>query len=323
MGKGGLPEITDRYINTIEEDINDWKFEGEQPSESIVWIGNWYKINIHWKIIWQNDLPLKSIHRKWIRSPIVVITTKNKDTEWNIHTKKKETRIDRLMEKHFGHYIEGYSETKLWKNEKYIVVPKNSNWKNMSINNLKYVSEKEYKLMGTKKNLLIQLIPFLNGKSDDEIATLLSINRARVNKIKSKLKNEGKIWNNILNKLIISYKTYQIYVSLLECKWLKSNLDIAKKLRPESNFKDKTEQNSLTDKVSRVRNKLASEWLIEKYNTYQKHINIKDVRDELAKALLENSAAEKWKKKTHEEIAKAFGLEKGQVDNFSRQRKKQ
>jgi hypothetical protein len=68
-----------------------------------------------------------------------------------------------------------------------------------------------------------------------------------------------------------------------------------------------------------VRRKLYDEKLIKKYNTYQKKVNISDVREELEKTLIANRGVEKSKRKTHIEIAEIFGLEKEQVDNFSRQ----
>ena len=85
------------------------------------------------------------------------------------------------------------------------------------------------------------------------------------------------------------------------------------------NFDLSTDKDALTDKVSRVRRKLYDKWLIQKYNTYQQKVNIADVRQALEQALITNRALEKWERKTHAEIAQLFGLEKQQVDNYSRQ----
>ena len=290
----------------------------------MIWIWNGYKLNIHGQIIWQKDIPLKPVFRNWKRSPFVIIPLKRKCAKGNITPKAKEERIDNLMEKHFWPHIEWYSEMKANQDKEYIVVPKDDNWNDMSLGNLKYVVKEEYDLQWTTKELLIQLIPFFKNKSDDEIVNLLStsqwwVSRSWVNKVRTELKQQGKIWNKILNNIIISRSTYDIHVALLACKWLKSNLDISKKLRPNENFKDKETQEIFTNKVSRVRKKLSNLWLIEIYNTYQKEVNIRDVREALKQTLIANREKGKWERKTHEEIAKVFGLSKEQVDNYSRQ----
>ena len=182
----------------------------------------------------------------------------------------------------------------------------------MSIGNLKYTRKEEYDVHWTTKALLIPLIQFFKNKSDKEIAKLLSTTRWWVNKVRTELKKKGRIWEDkTLTKIIISRNTYDIHVALLACKWVKSNLAIAKQLRPNANFKNKEEQEVLTNKVSRVRKKLYDKWFIDKYNTHQKEVNISDVRENLEKTLRENEKMEKWKRKTHAEIAEAFRLIKG------------
>jgi hypothetical protein len=118
--------------------------------------------------------------------------------------------------------------------------------------------------------------------------------------------------------LIISHKTYPIYLKLLDANWLKSNLKIAKELRPEENFNDKQQKKNLTNKVSRSRKILFREWLIKQYNTYGQKISIGSVKIELTKLLEKNFELEKSKKQTHREIAEILWLNKTQVDNFSR-----
>lgn len=319
MGKRGLPDITDRFTEKTIRGIKWWALEGKINKEKIVSIGNGYRINTNGQVIGKNNAPLKHIFRKWKRSPFVIMAVSTKDNSWTIVSKTKEERIDTLMEKYFWPYIAWYWATKLHKNTTYIIVPKDGNWDDMSINNLEYTTQEEYNLNWTKKALLIELIPFLNNKSDEELAKLLSTTRWWISRVKTELKEKWRIGDEILNTLVISHKTYQIYVALLSCNWLKSNLDIAKELRANANFTDKEEQERLTNKVSRVRRKLYDRWLIKKYNTYQKDINIEDVRHDLEKALIANNAMEKWKRKTHAEIATLFGLEKQQVDNYSRQ----
>lgn len=226
------------------------------------------------------------------------------------------------MAKYFWQYIEWYKKTQIIKNKNFIVVPKDDNWEQMHLNNLKFTDEKEYNLRWTKKAILTQLLPFLQNKSDIELANIMSSSTIHVNKIRNELKRKGKVWNEVLNKLIISHKTYPIYVALLESKWLKSNLELAKEIRHITKFKDKNTQRIFVDRVVRVRKKLYNKWLIEKYNTYQQDINIADVKEDLTQILLKNSKKAKNQKKTHLEIAKIFWLKKEQVDNFSRQIKK-
>ena len=314
MGKQGLPEITDRFTYKVKNGIIAWDLEGKQPWQTTICIWNGYKINTQGQVIRKN-IPLKPIFRRWNRAPHIIMTLNRKDTGKD----QKEERIDNLMEKYFWPYIEWYSEKKLHENKEYIVVPKDGNWNILSLENLEYVLKEDYNLSWTKKALLIELIPFFDKKSDDEIAEILWTTSWWVRRIKGELKEKGRIGDKTLNKLIISHKTYKIYIALLACKWLQSNLDIAKELRAKANFENKEEQDSLTDKVSRVRRKLYEKWLIQKYNTYQKEVNISGVKEELKKMLIANRAMEKWKRKTHTEIAKAFNLTKGQVDNFSRQ----
>ena len=318
MWKNGLPHITDRFTNKTQRHIIAWGLEGQEPWNTLIWIWNGYKLNIHGQVIWQKDVPLKPIFKKWIRSPYFVISLKRKCAKGNITPKAKEERIDKLMERHFWPNIEWYSEMKANQDKAYIVVPKDDNWNDMSLGNLKYVIKKEYNINWTTKEILMQLIPFFKNKSDEDIAKLLSISTWWVNKVRTELKKQGKIWNKILNNVIISRSTYDIHLAVLECKWLKSNLEIAKELRPDADFEDKEEQGRLTDKVSRVRKKLYDKWLIEKYNTYQKEVSIEGVREALKLTLIANRTAEKSERKTHAEIAKVFGLTKEQVDNFSR-----
>jgi hypothetical protein len=319
MGKQGLPCITDSFTERTKREIKAWDLEGKTPWRTTLCIGNGYKINTQGQVIWHKDIQLKPIFRKWKRSPFVIIKIKRKYSDGKPTTKDKEERIDNLMEKYFWPHIEWYSEKILHQDKEYIVVPKDGNWKDMSLGNLEYVVKKEYNLNWTTKALLLHLIPFFNSKSEEELAKLLWTTRWWVNRVKSELKEKGKIWDETLNKLIISRSTYQIHIALLACKWLKSNLDLVRELRPDPDLRDKKERDSLADKVSRVRKKLFDKWFIEKYNTYQKEVNIWDVREELEKTLVANKAMEKWKRKTHAEIAEAFGLWKEQVDNFSRQ----
>ena len=327
MGKRWLPEITDRFTDKTKREIKGWSLENTVPCNwnTTFCMEGWYKVNIHGQVIWQNNSPLTQRFRKWKRSPFVILTFKKKNGNEDPSSSQKEQRLDHLMRKYFWPYIEWYSETKRSKNKDktYIVAPKDGNWSDMSLTNLKYTEKKEYELDWTKKWLLMGLLPFFEKiKSDDDLATLLSVSRWWVSRVKTELKEKGRIGNDKLNNLVISYKTYKIYEALLACEWLTSNLDIAKKLRPEEDFSTKITQDMLTDKVSRVRRKLYDAWLIKKYNTYQQKVNIADVRQELEKMLIANRGVEKWKRNTHEEIAQIFGLEKQQVDNYSRQMKK-
>ena len=326
MGKKWLPEITNRFTNDVVREIKNWSLEGTVPWNwnSILCMENGYRINIHGQVLWENNIPLTQVFRRWNRSPFAVITLHKKRPDGKLVPTQRDLRIDNLMEQYFWPHIEWYSEMKNDRSKSYIVVPKvvskDGKWTDMSLKNLKYTIEEEYNLNWTKKWLLIALLPFFhNAKSDDELAKLLHVSRGWISRVKTELKEQGRMGNSTLNDLVISHKTYKIYEALLVCDWLKSNLDIAKELWPKMNFDLSTDKDALTDKVSRVRRKLYDKWLIQKYNTYQQKVNIADVRQALEQALITNRALEKWERKTHAEIAQLFGLEKQQVDNYSRQ----
>lgn len=102
----------------------------------------------------------------------------------------------------------------------------------------------------------------------------------------------------------------------------KSNLVLAKELWPQEDWADKENKEHLLDKIVRVRKKLMDKWLIQKYNTYGKETNVADVRSELLALLQENKQLPKEQRKTHAAIAELLGLDKDQVDNFSRSLKK-
>ena len=173
---------------------------------------------------------------------------------------------------YFKHYIKWYKETQLNKNKTFIVIPQDSNREDMSLTNLEFIEEKEYKLLGSKKQILKQIIPLLKSTpSDKDITNTINISRSRTNKIKAELKKEWKIWHPELNNLIISNKTYPIYLALLKSEWLKSNLELAKQLRKTEDFTDKKVKKIFTEKIVRVRKKLVKKWLIQKYDTYQNH----------------------------------------------------
>jgi len=61
----------------------------------------------------------------------------------------------------------------------------------MSLTNLEFIEKKEYNLLGSKKQILKQIIPLLKSNpSDKKITNTLNISRSRTNKIKAELKKE-------------------------------------------------------------------------------------------------------------------------------------
>lgn len=308
------------FIEKKWENIAMGELEWKTPGVDTHRIFGNYKININWEVIGQTWNKMTYHFRKSNRSPFVALQINTKDNEWVIKKKQKEIKITKLMALKFKAYIKWYSEMRYEEND-YILVPQDWNWNNMKLNNLEYVKEAEYQLNWTKKWIISHLISIINDKSDYKIAEILWISRSWANKLKMKLKKEWKIWHPELNNLIIANKTYPIYLILLEYKWEKSNLELAKELRPDENFKDQKNKERLTNKFVRVRKKLINKWLIKKYNTYWQNVNIADVQKELQKLLHKNQKLDKTERKTHEEIAKTFWLNKGQVDNFSRKPK--
>lgn len=273
MGKRWLSEITDNFLDYNKYYIDQWYNEWKNPATDICNIFCWYKINTQWKVFGQAWKPMKYIFRKWKRSPFVILKINKKTTKWKFITTQEEVRIDKLMEEKFWTHIKNYSKTVSNYNKKYIIVPQDWDWGNMNLKNLEYVLREEYNLNNTKKQLLLAIIPFFPNKTDEELAKQVNASRWRVSKIKKELKIKWTIWNKDLNNLIISHKTYPIYVKLLDCNWLKSNLEIAKILWPDEDLKDPKNQKNITNRVVRVRKKLYQKWLIKKYNTYQQTTN--------------------------------------------------
>ncbi len=314
-------EVTEKIIETEESNRNLWLYEWTIPKTTEYRIIDWYSINIDWQVIWKTGNPLKYFYKKENLAPYVALSRIVKSKDWEFITKQKEHKITELMHKYFWPYIINYSNYVLRPDE-FIVVPKDSNWDNLSLQNLEFVNKKEFYLQGTEKWRLIKLFPFLNTKTDQELADMFNLSRGWVNRIRTELKEAWKIWDPRLKGLVISKNNEKVYIALLECNWLKSNLELAKDIWAEENFDDKENKERLTDKISRVRKKLLDKWLIEKYNTYGQKVNISDVREELLEILESNSKLPKSERQTHQQIANRFSLKKGQVDNFSRTLKK-
>lgn len=308
------------FIEKTIEDIAMWGSEWKEPNKKTYTIFFDYKININGEVTWKKWIKMKYRFRKWNRSPFVVLQRNIKDEKWKFKKQQKEIKITKLMEEKFQEYIKGYSKMRS-SHEKYIIIPQDWDWENMSLKNLEYVPKKEYNLNWTKKQLLSNLTPIIKDKSDTQIAEMLDISRSWVNKTKNDMKKNWNLWHSKLNDLTISNKNYPIYLALLKCKWLSSNLEIAKNLWPNEDFLNLENKKKLTNKVVRVRKILFNKWLIEKYNTYQKTVNIESIRAKLKKTLITNKNLSKEKRKTHQQIAEIFWLDKQQVDNFSRKLK--
>ena len=100
---------------------------------------------------------------------------------------------------------------------------------------------------------------------------------------------------------------------MVQTQWKLSNMAIAKLLRPEE-IEKAEDKSFFTDKIVRARKKLTEKWVIPKFNW-----RLKIVRGEVIERIRNkvNSG------ETNQQIADAFWLTKEQVDNLTRQMRKE
>ncbi len=325
MGKQWLPEITDRFVVQQEYSIKRGALEGREPPQSVREFYPWYSITTAGTVIGPVGKELKYLSKADNKAPYVKICIRK---AWPKGDRKayKEYNVIKLMKEYFGSHIHWYGETRSVanKDKEYIVIPHNDDWSNVALKNLIYVDKKQYRYEKTVE----QKIEFLLRVRDlqmscEELARLFDVSISWVNRIRTRLEEQGYGDQQLAKTGInISYENRPIYKALLLCNGQKSNLVLAKEIWPQENFSDEADQDSLIDKIVRVRKRLADKWIIQRYNTYGKKINIADVKESLVFALEDNLKLPKQQRRTHAEIATVLWLDKSQVDNFSRSLKR-
>lgn len=177
----------------------------------------------------------------------------------------------KIIRQVFGPYITGYADMKKHPLKCYILVPKDDNWSNISVQNLKFVSQKEYREIDSKKKQIKNVLSFCPDISDKTIQEKTGVSRPHISRIKRELAQNGQLPNQ---KALLDYRetygiqitqeNFPIYQALLASDGNISNMDLAKKLRPEALQAAQTpdEKRVFTDKIVRVRRLLADNGLI-------------------------------------------------------------
>ncbi len=219
------------------------------------------------------------------------------------------------MSKAFGQYFPGYSKYRQNPNA-YMLIPKDGNYENMHYSNLIYVHKKTELEKRSKRELIKTTLSLdlpnttikkLTGASESHIWRVKE-EQVQAGKYKSE---EYQAWRNFKEKyrIIMDFESFPIYTTLIESEGKKSNLEIAKELRPEAVAKAKTneEKRIRTEKIVRARKKLTDKNIIPRFKDY-----FEKQKPEIIKLLKEGG-------KTHQEIARLLNLKKDQVSNLARQ----
>jgi len=310
--------------------IRSWWLEGTMPLDQKVTIFWKYQITTDGKVLGQSGEPLNYIFKQSNGAiPYVLMSIRKKDSDGTFNIISKEVNVLSLMAKYFGPYIIGYGDKTLFHDEKFKIIQKEQDGNDFSIKNLQFVKWSEYDPKGTTKRLISSLLSGSNWLlTDQEIADRFGVSVWWVNRIRSQRAEvyKGEYAYPLVQEAWLQDITFDglpIYEALLSCDGQKSNLEIAKELRPDKKLDDQDEQPLWTDKVMRVRKKLSDKWLISQYNTYGKSVSIASVREKLTEYIIKNNSFPKQEKKTAKQIAALFGLDLNQVQNFSKQLKKQ
>lgn len=310
------PDKTNAYLTKETQK----SLEGTQPPEYDITFASYkggnYTINYKGEVKGLERKVMKYIFYKNKVGPQIRIRRRRKKHDENeVKDEYYEINILKLMRKIFWPYITWYDQTKEHP-DAYKLIPKDGDQNNLSVQNLEFISKEEYNKRGTKKEILEALIKANPWKTSQEIAKETWYSIPHINKIKNKIKwtireelqkQRQETWINITQEQL------PIYQALINTKGEISNLEIAKKLRPEAVEKAKTneEKRILTNKISRARKKLIDKRVISRFN------------DNFEKKKPEAIALLKEREKTHKEIAEQLEVSKHQIDYLAKKQKKQ
>lgn len=228
---------------------------------------------------------------------------------------KSEIGILHAMSKAFGQYFPGYSKYR--QNPKaYMLIPKDGNYENMHYSNLIYVHKKTELEKGSKRALIKATLSL--DLPNTTIQKLTGASESHIRKVTEEQVQAGKYktelyeaWRAFKEKygIAVELESFPIYTALIESEGKKSNLEIAKELRPEAVAKAKTneEKRIRANKILRARRKLTDKGIIPRFNDH-----FEKQKPEIIKLLEEGG-------KTHQEIAELLNLKKDQVSNLARQ----
>ena len=318
------PKFTDRYFDRIE----NWSFEWMTPLEWDVEIASYYDdyhgvrwvytINRDWEVKSLKWKVMKPFFGKWNRWPKVRIKIKKVGKDWKIVKKEKEIFVLNIMEKVFGKYFIGYRQSIInpWE---YMLMPKDGNYANMRYDNLHYVKKSEYdfpKKM-TKKHFIERGL----SRTNEELSRTFGTTQKYVRKVRYESYKE---WNadakfkeyQDLQKLLwieFDEKSMKLYQTLLESAGKLKNMEIAMIVWPEE-MKTADDKSYYTNKVVRARKRMSDKWLIPRFNG-----DFESKREEAVRMIKDK--ANSWK--TNQEIADNLWLNKSQIDNLSKQIRKE
>lgn len=321
--KWGNPEITDKFLDKIEKENKEWKEPPEWDfviyhySDEYHHIKSQYTINRYWEIKslkWNVMKYLFYPKKRWPRVRLQII---KRDKKWSYRITEKEFGILQLMEKKFWRYIPGYKK-KIENPLEYILAPKNWDYNNLKYDNLHYITKNEYYNTKTQqiKNVLLAGAKFTN----DQLCKMFNTTTQYILKIKHDLAKHGKLpefqeYQLIQKEIWIEFNEdlQQVYQLLIESEWNLSNLEMAKTIRPKELSETKNRR-IFTDKIVRIRKKLTDQWLIPRFNEL-----FESKREEAVRMIKDKANSGK----TNQEIADILWLKKTQIDNLSRQIKKE
>lgn len=315
------PEITDAFLDKVLWEDVEWKIPPEWDmtiyhySDKYHHLNSRYTINRNWEVKWLRWEVMKYFFHPNKRWPRVRIQVKRLDEKWKIVPEEKEIWILQMMDKKFGRYFPGYKlKTKFHRD--YMLVPKDWNYNNMRYDNLHYVCKDEH----TKKKLIKDYLKFYPNVYDETIANLFNTSQWYVRKVRQELVDKWNIsrfseYQRLQREIWIEFSedNFEIYKILIKTQWKLSNMEIAKLLwtKEIENTEDKS---FYTNKVVRARKKLTSKWLIHRFNEL-----FESKRAEIVERIRNKANSGE----TSQQIADAFWLKKEQIDNLTRQIKKE
>lgn len=322
LGKNKIDtDFTDRFVNAILEESKEGKLPLCWDVPFSYYKGKHYTINPQGIIKGLDGKEMKYIfypNKLWPR--VRIRRNRKKLGADKTQQEYYEVNVAKLMRNKFAPYIQGYEQS-LSDPEKFIVVPKDSNRHNLSVQNLQFISKKLYQEKGSKREHIKKILTFNPQLLSRELKEQTGISLPYISKVKWEMRDEGLLDLRNLQLLReqtgiqITQENVSIYHLLLSSQGKISNSEVAKRLRWDAftELKTNEEKRILTDKVVRIRKKLTDKGIIPRFNH-----SFEEKKQEAIEMLLDKPNS--WL--TNLNIATKLWLNKGQIDNLARQLKK-
>ncbi len=316
MGKNHTnPEITDRFIDGILGKLREGTEPPENPVRISSYAGGQYTLDRDWQVRGLNGEIMKYLIHPKKKALRLRIHQHIRDSEtWEIVNKEVEVNVLKLMEEKFWSYFPGYAKA-ITNPGKYMLVPADDDWQNLSWKNLIFVSKKEYNEQGTKRAIVKLFFQAFPNASDQELAEKTGVSRVHIHRVRKELEGNGRLEPKIPDQLksVLGFDVTSLHVKIYEYFVTngaeKSNLEIARELFPEQAEQATTNaaKKLLTAPIVRIKKRLIEKGLLEE-NPLQKY------REQVLE-LVKNKEDNHF---TNQQIAEQFGLKKEQVDNLAR-----